>query len=873
MITVIPREKNCFVSRPIPRFSWWLEGTEGIMQKTWRIVVAHDRSLLPDHPDVCDTGPIKSDISTGITLSNSALKSRERIWFQIRIETTDGKLSDWSEPAWMEAALLNNGDWSADWISFDGNNPTHSAPCPYFRQEFQVENEIESARLYVSARGLAEPHLNGSKIGNDKLVPGWTDFRKEIQYLVYDVTTQVSRGTNALGAILGEGWYAGYLPTRYHGFYNGTPELLMQLEISFTDGSRRIIGTDKNWRCTTGPVLYSDLYEGERYDARFEMPGWDQANFNDSAWRSAKSSEPASESPEIVLKLCPPTRPMQEIAPVRLLRPRNDLYIFDFGQNISGYIRFRLRNANPGNKFFRFQFGEALYEDNTLYTLNYRTALVTDILRFRIEKKGEDFIWEPHFTYRGFRYLQLDGHQFCGEEIENIEITAVAVYADLPATGTLKCGHELVNRLLANILWSQRDNFVELPTDCPQRDERLGWTGDAQIFVRTAAFNMDVELFFEKWLRDLRTAQRASGAVTNFAPDLNDDQPTAWVDAMSETGAAAWADAMVICPWCIYVHYGSERVLAENYEAMKRWVDYQAHTADDFIRPPTVWGDWLALSSQPTPSELIGTAYFARTADILGTTAQILGKEDDAAYYHQLAQQVRSAFRKRFLDSNGLLVPSTQTACALALAFDLLEPSERKVNADLLDHLVAANGDRLDTGFVGTALLAPALSRNGKHSRACSLLLQEEYPSWLFPVTQGATTIWERWNSYTRKDGFGNVNMNSFNHYAYGAVGEWVVTDLLGINLMPNAPGGKLIRFAAKPDRRLKFMRGELNTPYGRVSSSWEYSSDKLVWTIHSPPNTDIELHLPDGKFQINSKAVSECIVNLPNGTYVIKEQ
>ena len=487
-----------------------------------------------------------------------------------------------------------------------------------------------------------------------------------------------------------------------------------------------------------------------------------------------------------------------------------------------------------------------LNPDGSLYNLNFRSAVSTDYYTVGGSGKDEQF-YETKFTFHGFRYVQIDGPQFSGVNPEEMKVTAVVCHSELEPTGGFECGHPKLNRLYQNVLWGQRDNFFEIPTDCPQRDERLGWTGDAQVFCGTAASNMNVGPFFRKYLTDLRDGQKEDGAVPSIAPDIFD----------GVVGAAAWADAAVICPWKIFQAYGDIQLLEENFDMMCRWVDYQKNTSNDLIRPGTYFGDWLALSKVITPMEYIGTAYFARTAELTGKTAAILGKEDKAVYYSELAEQIKAAFIRQFTDEEGVVSPRTQTTLALALHFGLLPESSRQKNAGILAAMIHENGDKLDTGFVGTACLNLALSESGFHKTACDLYLQEEYPSWLFSVNQGATTMWERWNSYTVKDGFGNVNMNSFNHYAYGAVHEWVVRHLCGIQL--TSPGGKNICFAAEPDERLGFVNSHLNTPYGRVESCWKFENGKLFWHIAAPENTGIEVKIPAGWRCESSQLPSVC--------------
>ena len=849
------------IGTALPHFSWKMAHRAGSMQSAYRIQAASSPEQL-DSPELWDSGWVESEQSVGILWNGKALKSRQRVFWRVTLRDQHGKVSAPSAPAEFEVALLHNSDWKARWIYFDGGNPSCSSPCPYFRQEFVLRKNVARAVLFVTARGLFEARINGRRAGDDHFVPGWTDFRKQIQYLSYDVTPFLRKGRNAVGAVLGDGWYCGYLSGRIRNTYGDHPELLFQLEIRYKDGSSEMILSGKDWKCATGPILASDIYDGEQYDARLEMPGWDLPGFDDSKWRGVSLGEPASKSPALVRKRCLPVRHIMELKPVKILNPQKDIYIWDFGQNITGRMRVRLKGY-PG-RLYSFHFGEMLNPDGTLYNLNYRSAKSTDY--YTCGKNQEFETWEPLFTFHGFRYLQINGFQYANAKLEDIEAVAVVMHSELAVTGSFECGLPKVNRLYRNVCWGQRGNFLEIPTDCPQRDERLGWTGDADVFAGTAAFNMDVAAFFHKWLRDLREAQSDDGAVPSVVPNL-----FKWGG-----GAAVWADAAVRIPWIMYQRYADLSILRESYDSMKKWVDYQKNTSRKLIRPETSYGDWLALSKVKTPSELIGTALFAETARIVGETAARLGKKREAAQYAGLSEQVKAAFRKEFLDARGLLKVKSQTACVLAVQFDLLTSEQTRKNAALLVKLIRENGNKLSTGFVGTAWLTQALSKCGNTETAYDLLLQEEYPSWLFSVNQGATTIWERWNSYTIKDGFGDVNMNSFNHYAYGAVAEWMAASAGGIRFDDAQPGGKLLIFAAEPDRRLKHVSCSLETPYGKAESAWKFSGKSWIWRIAAPCNTAVKVILPELKAKqvtLNGKVVRQSEFSLENGVYEINAE
>ena len=836
-----------------PALSWKLRGGQGCRQTAYQIQAASSLECLLSTPDLWDSGRRNSAQSLYVPWGGVSLNSRQRVFWRVRVWDQDGHESSYSEAARFSIGLMQNADWQASWIHFDGNNPSCSAPCPYFRREFQIRSGLSRATLYISARGLFSARLNGNKISNDEFVPGWTDYHQQLQYLSYDLTDSLQCGANALGVILGDGWYCGYLSGRRRNIYGNFPELLLQLELDYADGTREELLSDGSWKCTTGPILYSDIYDGEMYDERLELPGWDLPGYDDSAWRAAVAGETgAATKAALVAKPCPPVRKIQELKPVARLNPRKDVYIWDFGQNLSGWVRIRLKGY-PG-RLYTCQFGEMLYPDGTLYNLNYRSARCTNYFTCAgpLEKVS---VWEPLFTWQGFRYVQLDGFQFAGASLDDIEMTVIVLHSDLEETSHFQCGHPLLERLFQNIRWGQKSNFLEIPTDCPQRDERLGWTGDAHVFCAAATVNMNVAAFFHKWLRDVREAQCEDGAISCIAPDILN----------RSFGAAVWADAIIACPWIIYRRFGDVKILEECYPAMQRWVQYQLDTAEDFIRPTTPFGDWLAPDPIETPSALIGTAMLAYGCQTLSRCAEILQLGDaEVQKYRQYREQVCAAFRRTFVGSDHLLTVRNQTSCVLALHFGLLTEEQVLANRKLLAELIRENGCRLSTGFVGTAWLLQTLSEQGHSDLAWELLLQEEWPSWLFSVKQGATTIWERWDSYTLEKGFGNVNMNSFNHYAYGAVLEWIAAKAGGIDYDEAAPGGSKLLFAVEPDQRLHWVDFAIETPYGKAESHWHYENNCFEWTIVVPPNSQGKIILPNictGRIKLNEKDLDAVVV------------
>jgi alpha-L-rhamnosidase len=825
-----------------PRLSWLLESDErGQRQTAYQILVASSPEQLgDDQGDLWDSGKVESDRSIQVVYAGSGLRSGARCWWKVRVWDKDGQPSAYSAPAWWEIGLLAREDWSAQWIGAPlAGGPHTTSPAPFTRTQFTLEQPAARARLYITALGLYEAHLNGQVVGDDLLAPGWTDFAKRVRYQVYDVTDMLQPGENALGAVLGDGWYCGHVGWRGREFYGDRPKLLAQLQITFADGSTRVITSDADWKVTFGPILESDMQMGESYDARRELPGWDTPGYDDAGWWPATVF--ADSGAALVATNGPSIRRQEELRPIEvreLVGFPNSRWIFDLGQNMVGWVR--LRVSGPAGATVSMRFAEVLNPDGTLYTTNLRNARNSDY--YTLKGAGEE-VWEPHFLFHGFRYVELNG--FPGRPSDDT-ITGVVVHSDTPTTGEFECSDPLINQLQHNIEWGQKGNFVDVPTDCPQRDERLGWTGDAQVFVRTAAYNKDVAGFFTKWTQDLEDAQSPEGAYPMFAPN-----PGGGVD-----GGPAWADAGVICPWTIYLCYADTRLLEQRYESMQRFVGFWAETSRDGLRNYPEYkgwhgfGDWLALDGSVdrfgiTPKDLIGTAFFAYSAHLLGRIASALGKSADAERYEALFQDVRRAFQRQFVTSGGLLAAQTQTAYVLALHFDLLPEELRPAAAAALVRDIKQRDNHLSTGFVGTPYLPFVLTEAGELETAYALLKQTAWPSWLYSVTQGATTIWERWDGWTHDRGFQDPSMNSFNHYAYGAIGAWMFAVVAGIDADPQHPGYKHSVLRPQPGGGLTHARAALATPYGRVASDWRLEGNTFSWQVTVPANTTATAYVP----------------------------
>ena len=823
-----------------PRLSWRLEsGERNTTQSAYEIQVAADSAeLRTGRRLLWDSGNITTDASLFQPYGGPAIRPRTRYYWHVRAWDSRGRASVWSAPAFWETGLLDPGDWQARWIGPPATaHDSAGAPAPMLRRDFAVQGRVVSARAYVTSRGLYELHLNGHRIGEDLFTPGWTSYHNRLQYQTYDVTDLLVPGANAIGAILADGWYRGYL-----GFsgrkndYGTKVALLLQLEIRYANGRTARVSSDSNWKMATGPIRYADIYRGETYDARLERSGWSSAHYDDRDWLPVELAETTTAA--LVAPVSEPVRRTQIVKPVAILRSPSGQTIIDLGQNITGWVRLKVRGAAGATVTLRHS--EVLDKAGNLYTENLRAADQTD--RY-ILKGGGDEVYEPHFTYHGFRYVAIEGLP-APATLETV--TGIVVHSDLAETGSFVTSDTMLNRLQQNILWGQRGNFLDVPTDCPQRDERLGWTGDAQVFARTAAFNMNVSGFFAKWLADLAADQHPGGSVPWVIPN-----PLGG-DSLQYASTAGWSDAATVVPWTMYLMYGDRGVLERQFESMRRWVDWARRRAG----PTLIWrtdgfGDWLALHSDDasypgatTGKDFIATAYLAHSADLVARAAAVLGRPDDVRQYRALFTQVRDAFRHEFVSPNGRVSENTQTAYALALNFGLLDDAERAGAAGRLASDIRAHGGHLTTGFLGTPELAHALSRNGFIDAAFALLMQRGYPSWLYPITRGATTMWERWDGIRPDGSFEEISMNSFNHYAFGAIGDWMYRMIGGIDVDAEAPGYKHAIIAPRAGGGLTSARLTLETGYGRLAAAWHLDGTTFVLDVTVPANTSATVTL-----------------------------
>jgi alpha-L-rhamnosidase len=767
------------------------------------------------------------------------LSSRERTQVSVRAIDLAGRAVQWSHPVTIEAALLDAGDWLAAAVSPDRDEDLTGGQAPaLLRHEFAVQETPVAARLFITAHGIYTASINGERVSDDLLTPGWSAYRSRLRYQMHDVTAHLRLGANALGITLADGWYCGYLAwADRRNWYGSRVAALAQLELTYAGGRREVIGTDQRWRSASGPLRTADLYMGERYDARLEpsVTGWDRPGFDDSSWTHCVvvDRDPGT----LVRQTSPPVRRTQTVAPVALLAAPSGAIIADFGQNLVGRVRLTELTAPAGTEVV-LRHAEVL-QDGELCTAPLRSALQTDTY---IAAGGGEESWEPEFTFHGFRYAEVTGWP---GPLTTTNMEAHVCHSDMRRTGWFSCSDDLVNRLHENAVWSMRGNFVDVPTDCPQRDERLGWTGDLQVFAPSAAFLYDCAGFLDSWLADLAADQYPDGGVPFVVP-----MPS--TEPFGSGTAAAWADAAVIVPWVCYRRFADEGVLARQYPSMTAFVEACLTAHGPSLNAELFqFGDWLdpaapadKPSAGPTEPLLVAGAYLVHSLDIVAATGRVLGRSDDAARYESLATRYRQRWRELFRDADGRLSSDTLTAYALAVCFDLLETGDELADAGRrMATLCEHSGYRIATGFVGTPLVCDALTSTGQLGAAYRLLLQTECPSWLYPVTRGATTIWERWDSL-KPDGQVNADqMTSFNHYALGAVVDWLHRAVAG--LTPLDPGYRTSRFRPLPGGGLTWAKARHLSPYGEVAVEWRVDHAQFECTLVVPPGTTAVAELP----------------------------
>lgn len=836
-------QKNPIGFDAVPRFSWKLEsGQSNTMQQSYQIFVKDGENT------VWDSGRVESDRSLFVEYQGEELNPYTI--YQVEVCVWDNHGEKNRTQGTFETGLLSRKNWQAKWI-------THSLPkeeeaCPVFMQEFCSEKkEIVRARAYVTCCGVYELKVNGKKAGDAFLAPGWTSYHNRLQYQTYDITELLASvredgsrtqrnadeekrdfGTKQrIEITVGNGWYKGYLNGEGRNcFYGDRTAVLAMLRIVYEDGSIQVIGTDTDWKVTTGIIRSGELYHGEKQDFSYEKHGAETV-------QQAVVFEKTEQISQIVAQQSEPIRIIMRLpARKKIVTPKGELVI-DFGQNLAGFVEVRL----PGltGESLVISHAETLDKEGNFYTDNLRTAKSTDEYVYTEHEVGR--VVHPHFTYHGFRYIRLEG---VDENVDMDCFTACVLHTDMEQTGHFSCDYELVSGLQRNIEWGQRSNFVDIPTDCPQRDERLGWTGDAQIFCGTAMYNFNTALLYKKWLRDMAAESDDVQGIPQMVPNFMG----------ASQGTSVWGDSATIIPWTLYQIYGDEAVLREQYPNMRLWVDYISNACGEDV----LWmngfqrGDWLGLDgdeslhamSGGTDKNLVANVYYAYSCRIVRDTAKILGEREDTARYGALYDRIVAELNREYVTPNGRLVSETQTACVLLLYFDLIKEEHRGRVIRTLEENLNRHHGHLTTGFVGTAYLCHALTENGKHDFAEDILLTEDYPGWLYAVKKGATTVWERWNSILPNGDFDESGMNSLNHYSYGAIGDWLYRKVAGIN--PLESGYKKILIKPFLTKGLSEVKASYQSMYGEISSYIKCKDGRITVDVVIPANTTAVLELPE---------------------------
>ena len=852
-----------------PRLSWSVSG-DGGTPTGWHIIAGFDPTeVAAGRGDLWDSGVCDGSARVPVYWGGPPLPRDAKVYWTVRLRDEQGLLSGFAPVAAFYTGL-GDADWTAGWIAryfvlpagrdvpqdtvYD--NRFQARPADYMRRSFTTDPP-KRAFVYVSALGLYELYLNGQRIGEDVMAPGWTDYHRRVEYQVHDVTDLLQSGENVLGAILDEGWYSGRIghnQRRAGNHYGGRPALLCQLHLEYADGRVEHIVSDEHWQTRQGPICYSDFLMGEMYDARLEQADWAQPGADTRLWQPVERFTPDPRAPQLDAARAAPAREVARFAPVSETTMPSGEVIYDFGQNIAGYLELNI--TAPAGTEIRLRHAERLSDDGTLYTENLRFAVCEDIY---ICKGGGPERFKPRFTFHGFQYAGLS----CSALPDHIDVTAIAIGNDLPVCGKIETGHPMLNQLMSNIFWSQRDNFLSVPTDCPQRDERYGWTADAQVFWRTAGYFMDVAAFTEKWMQDIIDGQSSDGVFPDVAPT----KPLNPYRLSPQPGAPAWGDAPVILAHDHWCRYGDPTQIKLWWPSLTAWMDVIARENPDGLRRNFVnnnYGDWLSIGPE-TDRTLINTAYWIRLADLMTKLAASIG--EPWSDWDALAQRLRAGFVAAFQGADGRLTGDTQTAYLLALDFDLLPESDRSVAARHLKRLLDAADGHLQTGFLGVRHLAPVVADWLGPEAAIDLLLKETYPSWGFSILHGATTIWERWDGWTPEKGFQSKAMNSFNHYAYGAIGEWVWARLAGIDWDETNPGFRTVVMRPLFDARIGHVKAEYASPAGTIKSAWHMEDPQSVeWVVELAPGTRARVRLPKGWTAAEGTEFS-----LSSGRHIIK--
>lgn len=843
----------------VPTFSWKLPVVDGIIsQSAYQIVVASSPELLPDHADLWNSDKQNTNQSVWIRYAGKPLFSRQKVYWQVKYWDQDSKSSSWSDVNHFELGLLNNSDWKGQWVGLDtakdsirGRENVLIHKPQYLRKVFDLADGAVKARLYITSKGVFYVSINGQNIGNDVMSPGFTSYDKRIETLTYDVTNTIKEGSNVIGVELASGWYSGRLLWGNTPWDNTvSPKILCQLELELSDGSTQVITSDNSWKGTTsGPLRFSEIYDGEVYNANLEIPNWNTSHFDDKNWEKVEVIS-IDENVKLQPKRHKTVKDKIKLIPQDIII-KDNAAIFDLQQNMVGVPLLKVPMKKGDT--LKIRFAEMLQPNGTFYTKNYRSAHSTD---YYIAAQDGQIEYKPKFTFHGFSYVELSGYDTTKIPQKNW-LTGIVQYSDFNENGRFSSSSEKLNQLQSNIVWGLRGNFLDIPTDCPQRNERLGWTGDAQVFAPTSMYNADLHAFWASWMQSVRESQLEDGAIPWTVPDARGNN----------IASSGWGDACVIIPWEIYRQTGDFGILEDNFEMMKKWLLYHEQMSQNYISSMMSFADWLQPYPESgnnrgdTSKELIGTAFFANSAKLTSQIAGILGKTSEQERYESLYHSISKAFENKFFEEDGKVkgVVETQTSYLLALAFDLLSDDKKSKAQTHLISKIQQSGDHLRTGFLGTPLLSKVLDDMGQVELMYKLLFKESYPSWFYSINQGATTVWERWNSYSKTEGFNSQNMNSLNHYSYGAIGQWFYERIAGIS--PIEAGYKSFRIAPIPKEPLTSASASLETPYGKIMSSWEIDKGAFYLNVKIPPNTTAEIEILNsrlGSLNLNDQPITE---------------
>jgi len=845
------------IDKPQPRFSWEISSQEsGFNQFAYEVIVGTDESaVIKGRGNVWKSGMVKSFETNQVFYNGKKLQANTSYYWKVRIWNQNKKPGLWSVTELFHTAL-NSESWKAQWIGMPVNESDSRdysiPPSPMMRKVFMLDKPVKKALFFASAKGVYELWMNGSKVGKQVLAPGWTDYEQRVQYQVYNVEDLKQHNKNCISVIVSDGWYAGRLGTidfgfedfPWRGWYGRDLRFIGQLEVWFEDGTRETISTDESWTYyPDGPFREADNFIGVTYDFNYEVEGWMDPEYDDKEWIEVVADE--ADYSIMYAQIDQAVEVIRELSPIAVEEPEKDVYVLDMGQNMVGWLKIKLQ-GQVGDTII-LKHGEMLKENGLIYRQNLRNAPQIDTY---ILKDDEEHEIEPLFTFHGFRFVQIEGlrHRPDLKKLKGIVIASAT-----PETGAFTCSNPMLNKLWDNIRWTQLGNQVSVPTDCPQRSERMGWMGDAQVFAQTGIFNYDMSAFYTKWGNDVIEAQFETGEFSDVSP-----RGMPWEPRF--INSPGWADAGLIVPFRLYENYGDKSGLEEHYTSMKKYIDLiyslnpdliylkgAGHQYNDWLNGNTIIADGYPNKGGEVPREVFNTAFFIRSTRLLAKAADITGRDKDCSYYSDLANRILQRFQEEFIEDDGTILGETQAGYAIALSFDLVPDELRMDVAYKLVQALKVYDNRMSTGFISTICMMNELSEMGYHELACQLAESTRMPSWGYSIEQGATTIWERWDAYVKGRGFQNAGMNSFNHYTFGSIGEWMYKHILGIQPDSQSPGWRHFILAPKTGGTLTSAKGSYHSINGLISMEWYLQNNIMDLEFEIPPNTSASFIMPQG--------------------------